>query len=392
MSTLHSINQIAKSRRNIKFYQNIEADIIQAGYASLEHDSDSRIQEAWRYFIDNNIHLNLIYQFDFDNNMRNQTDKYYRLSQPRTGSTDHKRVIKFFNMFYKDNKKQNKICIVINLAGIYYVLFGNHRAEAHRMAMRQGFAVNECVLEIGHGLSLDEKRLLASNIAGMSNKDTDDDVKKLDREEHTAWVESRFEVECDLDPSMLKFTLQQKKDWAEKALQDNFPVSFDGLSNNNELARVVNLAFSPLHQTSIDFPDQKQINVEWQKHFPKTTWDPVNQKNIIQKDLCTSSTVFDAWLGYSIRTMPITSVTQGRPEAWFTVRVGEARHSTINRTLTVTEGREKYLEFLKKYNINMANTSGAPIITKVLFVQQLHGGTSESFIWNTQTLEFDKVP
>mgnify|MGYP003655544239 CR=1 FL=1 len=388
MNNLYNLKE-TEGTRDLKYYQALTTSIIQAGYADLESDSDSRIQEAYRYLVDNKIECTLKDGFDFVADLRLPGSPHHKLTQPRINSTDRARVDKFYDMFYCDMQQQNKISIMIEMEGLHYPLFGNHRAEAHRKAQVEGKSVNESVLVIGQDMPITKKKLLASKFAGISNKETTDDVETIGMRDYVSILQTRFEIEEEIDPAKMHWGIPQKVEWGKDALREEFPTTFKGDSQVKFLSRTVNLAFDTDNlKMNLPFPPEDLVDVVWKKFFPDDDWSPSDQEHIVQKSLCTNPTVFAAWLGNLI----LEGSGSHANECWFAVRIGASLDSTTNKKQTVVDGRRRYLQLLQKYNLNTRVVlAGVPKITKVLFVNQLGDGSAEAHAWNPQKLDFNAL-
>jgi hypothetical protein len=237
-------------------------------------------------------------------------------------------------------------------------------------------------------MSDDDKRELSSEISAISNRPTSEDTRPLLRDDYGNWVIARFDLEATRAPAMHSWSFSQKEKWARSRLLRQFNYYFS--SRTAELTSVIKIAFDPGTQSSINNPSEKTMDLEFQKFFSNSPWNPNGTKNVMQRFVCTNPQIFRGWLNDEMlgRSIP----TQARPEVWLCVKVGASLKADTRKVQTVIDKRKEFLEEVRDFNNNPnAINAGQGIVKRIMFIQQLTSGSYVAYEWNIVSQDFDLV-
>jgi hypothetical protein len=360
-------------------YTNVEDRISSLGYQNpLIDKGDSRQREAWMHIRSLNLSVKMVNIKSLIGSVASHEDRYFANFQCRVTSESDEKVGEYEEEMFIENKKLRRLPFVFKINEKYYISIGNHRIRAILGGFKKypnSLFVGHCILvDCDNSLSDNEKVDIGSDIANMSNKDTGDETQAETAEDIAHQIITKFQIKSKLDTSLKFYTEQQKMHWA-----DSWCTTWKPNTSSRKISRAKNIAFANHISQSVPFQDDTDLNIQWRKYWPHSSWNPDISK-VQQKKYATHPGNFQKTMMYDFLTRESWDTSNERIQAC--VRAGETLNKDITSEETIQEQRQKYIQFIESWNnnINVIN-SGFPIITKIMFVKQTANGCCEAWEW-----------
>lgn len=374
--------------------EQLKLGITKLGYYDMSSDNDSRQVEIWRILTTllrtgEGWQANIIPKYDCKN-LAPRTHEYYLLVQTREELEGCQEGIReYMHKFYIKKERLERIPIALELEGHLFVLAGNKRVRAHQMAIESGHEslCDLLVLTAPEHFSDHEALDVAQSIALKSNKSINQ-TRPDTTADHVHQLKAKFQVLQSLRPEMSKWSFAEKEEWARKFLVEEIDPLYKEDFKKAVLGNVIRMAFSDKRATSIPFPREREYKSLFQEFFPRCVFDEQSSEQVLCIKSTTDSIKNSKVLITDWANRPVFTPIQ--KEAWLILRVAANRGAEITSLPSLRKERKAMLSWLERYNKNPNHiAAGYPLITKVVFVQQLNHGEDapEAFEWSKQTEE-----
>jgi hypothetical protein len=352
-------------------------------------DTDERYREIWKYICNNNLKTKVVPNYDFASKLGPRTSHYYRFFQARQNCEDKTQIDDLYSQFYEDKVLMKRIIIGFEIDDKLYPFCGNHRSRAHKKGQENGYESLGHVLVLGDGLSVNDKKRHGHELAGISNRESDDDVTKENENDIVHQTKCAWEIHESVEPVTKDWTPDQKKKWAENYIMNKKP-KYAAPSRKARLTRMTNQLFADHRVQSLPMPSDSEIAAEFVKFFPKNTWDPENSGKIKQRRFPSRFDFVYQTLGNMWRNRMTASPV--RDKVWIAARIGDKLDAPITSIKSIESGRKSYIANLIESNTNDNHILGGyPLVERVCFVKQSELDSYEAWEWNDQNEVFDEV-
>lgn len=377
-------NTIHISHMRPSYYTNIGKTIANAGYMNPAVDTDKRQKEIMEYIEKHNIPVRIEHGYDFTN-MAPQDHEYYKYFQSRSNSENKDEIDSLYREFYEDNKPMIRLPMGFEIDGQLFCGVGNHRCRTHKRGIERGHKSKGGILILGDGLSVQEKIKHGLAIAAISNRKNDDITQPEGEDDIKHQCKMFWELECQSDSSKLNWTEDQKISWAKNWISTNKYQNDDG-----RITRMANEIFSSDKGQAIPMPETKEITKNWKQFWPRQTWDPPNQKTVLQERMGGHDQRFKTIVVQHFENRDVYSTK--RQEMWLAVRAGSTMGEDLKSLESIIKKRTSFLRFVEKYNVNINyDGAGFPEVKQIMFLKQTDHSDYEAYEWNIQTEKFDKI-
>ena len=367
-------------------YTDIEDQISSLGYQNPQIDKgDSRQREAWSLIKQSNLSVKLLDIRSLQGLAASHEDPYFGNFQCRITSESFERVDQLEEELFVEGKKLNRLPFIFKIDGKYYISIGNHRVRA----MLKGFKnypnsqfTGHCILVDCDDLLTDnEKNDIGSDIANLSNKETGDETQPETAEDIAHQIITKFDIKSKIEPAMLKYTEEQKLEWA-----DSWCNLWKPNTSSRLKTRAKNIAFAGHISQSIPFQDDEKIDVEWKKYWPSSAWSPETSL-VPQKRYATHTGNFQKTTMVAFLARKVWTTTGDRIQAC--VRVGDTLTKDITSEEYIEAQRESFINFMEDWNKNInVKNSGMPTMMKILFAKQTANGCYEAWEYDESSGKF----
>lgn len=388
MSTAE-IYQISDIQNTVN-YTEIEEQITAKGYENpLIDTGDCRQRKIWSYIKKHNLGVKIENVKGMCGSLAPKNDKNYKYFQCRIESESEEKIKEYIEEFFLEKKKLKRLPFVFKINNLYYPAVGNHRIKAITSGLNQygddSFTGHYILIDPCDRLTEDEKVLHGSQIAILSNRDTGNETQRESAEDISHQMKSQFDLLMRSRPELKNYTDLQKIKWAEDWAEKYKPNTSKRIKS---IAK--NKAFAGHISQVIDFPKEEEIDMQWQLYWPGENWEPSVVTGCRQEIYTTHQGNFQKVMMTDFLNRK--KFTSDRDEIEICVRVGQTLAAKITDADNIKNGRESFIAFLQKWNLNVNTIGGGfPMITKVLFVKQTCDGDYEAWKWSDSENEFVEV-
>jgi hypothetical protein len=363
--------------------------IQKAGYFAPANDTgDVRSIQAWdvlKAFYEKNENMSVTYLGQFDYSQMASTNhpriSYY---QCRENSDLSERKAENREKFFGPNKQKLKKLpwIFKDKDGDYLTPIGNGRSYTFKDEKWVGPCIMIDVSEIAEK----EYLSLARELSRLSNISNDHTTKPEGESDWEKQLKTDREHEEEFYPSRCaSWNEAAWESWGHKQLKKIPDLNSD--NKQSVRTRVIRKAFDIGYGASLDFPTNLEIQAQYSKFKPSSVWNPEGATKVFQHPYSSNwsglkSVIISHWENNG---MP----NKYRKHVELAIRIGERKQDKQSKE-SVVSGRTAFIETVKATNKHHQWAyAGMPIITKILFVNQIEGlDDAELWEWDFNTEEF----
>ncbi len=375
---------------NTSYYVQHAQSLVQLGMNDLTTDTDVRQRKVWDYIKENNLTVRIEVGYDFENKLGPRSSPNYKYFQARHDCEKPEKIEELYEMFYTLGEPMKRAIIGFEMEDGLFPSVGNHRARTHRKAqVVHGHNSKGNVMIIGDGLTDDLKRKHGLEIAAISNYETDDDVDRECEEDIIHQATMAWNLMIQSGEVSGTETVEQKTAIMKEWICQRKP-KYKLANRAGRLSGMTNSMFASHRCQSLPFPDDVDINIEFKKFWPNSTWKPSASGKVQQRRVPCRAQFVAYELGLLWRSREVAS--QVRDKVWVAARAGTSLEANITSTRSIQLSRANFIKTSTKSNTNPNHVLGGyPLVERVLFVKQADDDEYEAWEWNTQTEEFDQL-
>lgn len=373
----------------VDYYENTTRSIVTAGYNDISTDVDDRQKKMWAMIVRHNLTVRVEENFDFLENLADPTDKYYEIAQSRSKDINSETVNDLYEDIYVLEKRMLRIPIGFEIDGKFYPASGNHRSRVRKKHQENGNPSDGAVLIVGDELSTDEKVDFLHLFAVISNRHDDHQTARETEDDIVHQLRMHRQLFESKEPKKAKkFTEDSWCTWGKAWVCDH-KEEYKRPRMAARLGIIVRKAFEIDRGQSLSMPDDAQCAVAWSEYWSTDTFESGAGKanNIVAKKVPAHAQNVKNILSARWENTPDNGL---REQVWLVARAGETLEKKINKMSTVTTNRETFISNMKEWNAHpKREKANFPLVTKILFPEQIIGGGSMAVEWNHQSKNFD---
>ena len=383
-------------KKGINYYQEQVQAAVRSGFNDISSDTDRRQVKIYEYILDNNLPFEFVEKVDYVKELATRTHTSYRFFQPRaTDTQDSSGTSQIVNAYFDDfyvtgEKPQKRVAIAFRLEGFLFPALGNKRSRANQKGQEAGYEPNGMfIIDITKDCpdAEEAKKYIhqhGTNIAGMSNRNLDDDPEPETSEDLILKLKNTFDAIAAIDPSMMDWSTEEKVDWANIWISKN-EERYSGNTYKSARSKWARAAFSDEIAQALEEPSLADIQKVWKSCWSREVFDPTNKESEVNYVYEKSGRDQTLERILSLEFHKRTIFTQARTDYALAIRAGHPSGADKTNKKNVEKEKKKILDHLQAWNSNENKIHcGMPRVVRVLLVKQLaDGDEAAAYEWST---------
>ena len=381
--------KLVKKIKPVEYYDNATRSIVTAGHNDISSDTDDRQKKMWNMIVSHNLSIRVEENFDFQKNLAVPSDEYYGIAQSRSKDINNETLSDLYEDIYVLKKRMFRIPIGFEIKQKFYPASGNHRSRVRKKRQENGFPSDGAILIVGDGLSIEEKIEFLHLFAVISNRHDDHQTARETEDDVVHQLRTARKLFEYKEPNKSKKMTEDDwckwgKDWVREYKEE-----YKRPRMAPRLGVIVRKSFEIDRGQSLSMPEDSECTVIWSKYWSTDIFDPSlgQANNIVSKKLPAHSQNVKNILSARWETTP---ASEPREQVWLVARAGATLDQKINKMGTVMANRQSFISNMKDWNAHAKREkANFPLVTKILFPEQITDGGAMAIEWNHQSKSFD---